>query len=157
MHCCCSLCQSQNFKVVWRHPGQFLWPGCWPLLSTKTPHFTRGMKSLQGCNLGCLVGWKPFAAIAPEFFTQCFHQRFYQCLSPAPPGRETHSRPPPLQRETHTHSNIQLIRRLRRRCWPPSTCRSHPSPTTNLRCACDRFCDPPRPCLNVCSPHVCER
>jgi len=49
-----------------------------------------------------------------------------------------------------------LLRRLRRRCWPPPTC-SHPSPTTNLCCACDRFFDPPRPCLHVNSPHVCER
>jgi len=42
-------------------------------------------------------------------------------------------------------------------CWPQPTCRSHPSPTMNLRCACDRFFDPPQPCLHVNLLHVCER
>jgi len=53
--------------------------------------------------------------------------------------------------------SLHLPRRMRRRCWPPPTCRSHPSPTTNLQCACDRFCDPPWPCLHVNFPLVFER
>jgi len=44
-----------------------------------------------------------------------------------------------------------------RLCWPPQTCRIRPSPTTNLRCACDRFFDLPWPYLHVNLPHVCER
>jgi len=46
IRCCCSLCQNKNSEVARRHPGQFLWPRCLPLLSTKPPHFTRGIKSL---------------------------------------------------------------------------------------------------------------
>jgi len=38
---------------------------------------------------------------------------------------------------------------MRRQGWPPPKCRKQPSPTMNLRCACDRFCVHPRPCLHV--------
>ena len=39
----------------------------------------------------------------------------------------------------------------------PTDMQKQPSPTTNLRCACDCFCDAPWPCLHMNSPHVCKR
>jgi len=89
---------------------------------------------------GCFVGWLPSAS-APRY---CIVSNM-SSFAPFETSDETLSTPP------------QWLRRLRQRCWPPLTCRSQPSPTTNLRCACDRFCDSPRPCLNVNSPHICER
>jgi len=54
-------------------------------------------------------------------------------------------------------TSVALHSSTERLCWPPPTCRIHPSPTMNLRFVCDRFFDLPQPCLHVNSPHVCER
>ena len=63
----------------------------------------------------------------------------------------------PLMKQQFNLWARHLLRRLRWRCWPPPKRRGQPSPTTNLRCFCDRFCDPPWPRLQIESPHMCER
>jgi len=113
--CCCSLCQTKNSEVTRRHPGQFLWSGFLPLLSTKPPRFTRGIKALLGskCDPGCLVGWKSFLAIVPSMLSSTLLSMPDPCtpqsrdtLPPStPPARDTH----PLQHTTNQTSATTML------------------------------------------------
>ena len=134
---------THSYVTSWeRKQGNYsdLWPGCLSLLRTMPPHFTRGIKSLQGSDLGWRSGWGTHHSYHSGIF---LNSPFTLWLNSSP-----------LRSETHT---LHLFRRLQQCCWPPTSRRVQPSPQTHLRSVCDRFCDPPWTCLFHSSLHDCGR
>ena len=132
---CCSrlLCETQTRgrsgleAILVRVLSNQSLAGLVALWSTKPPRFTRGKNPSWFSNQWVRwVGGRPRLLYALAF-------RFLILINFQP----------------RLNPSLHLLWRMQGQCWPPPTCRSQPSPTMNLRCACNRFCDPPRPCLHL--------